>query len=348
MFKIKKILKTNPHLRRCYNYARQSRSRVTSVYDVSTSCNLRCDGCLFFNKDGNHSGSDSLPSINNFEEFFVEEKKRGVNYPIFGGAEAGLNQDILLLASKIWSEGMVHSNGTIRFNPDIPFRLYISSWGHRSATNKWRGANCYDKVLNNITGDPRAMVNYTINRANINDILPVVADCKDRNIQITFQVYSPTSDYLNVLNNNANKRYTFVHDSTVDNNLIMRPEDDFFACNIVKNALEKYPNTILFTTDLANWVFSRPGIHYEEVEQGTVTPNCHVAKDPKHQHYLADGSIETRKTCGHPDIECKTCRIYTTIYTSYFQHKSKYLQSTEEITEYFSAHEVFHDIFYIN
>jgi hypothetical protein len=344
----KKLIKENSIIREGYTLSRKSRERVTSVYDISTICNLKCDGCLFFDKDGGYSGTNSSPSLSDYENFFIKERERGVNYPIFGGAEAGLKQDILHVAAKVWSEGMLHTNGTARIHPDIPFRLYVSSWGHRNLTNKWRGANCYDKVINNISGDSRVILNYTINRMNINDILPVVEDCSIRNIPITFQVYSPTSDYLTTLKDSSVEKYKFIHSSTADDNLILQKEDNSLACEIIKKAIKKYPEIILFTNDLADWTFKNSSFFpNDSLNTDEVPPSCDVAMNKQHSHHLADLSIETRKTCGHPEIECKTCRTYTTIYTTYFQNKLALLKDEQSILEYFSAHEIFHKIFHI-
>ena len=261
---IKKVIEENPEIKQIYMRSRQSRSRVTSVYDVSSTCNLTCEGCLYFDKDGNYSGTLKQPSLNEYKDFFLREKARGVNYPIFSGAEAGLNQDILLVASEIWSQGMVHTNGTIPINPCVPFRLYVSSWGHRKLTNQWRGADCYDKVLRNIIGDRRVMVNYTINRMNIDDIFPVTNDCASHNLPITFQVYSPTTDYLSKIKDNEQKKYKFIHSSTNDYNLVMHTEDNVRACEIVKKAIRKFPDHVVFTSDLADWVFTREGMFMNE------------------------------------------------------------------------------------
>jgi len=343
---IHKLIKTTPHLRRSFERARHSRGRITTVYDISSSCNLRCDGCLFFDRDGNHAGSDQLPSTESFDALFKQERERGVNYPIFGGAEPGLNQTILLAASRSWSDGMVHTNGTIRFHPDIPFRLYVSCWGGPETTRRWRGGDSYATMMNNIADDERVVVNYTVNRSNIGDILPVTKACAERGVQITFQVYSPTSDYLHTLNENIGP-HPFVHESSMRDNLIMRPTDDAVALQVIIKAIDLYPDTTLFTYDLADWVFGRSGMFDTSEIEAEVPLHCDVARDTRHRHHLTDMTLETRKTCGHPEIECRTCRTYTTIFTSYFRQKAARLDSEESIAEYLAAHEVFHKIFYL-
>ena len=346
---LRELVRTDSQMRRAYDLARKSRERVTSVYDASVMCNLRCDGCLFFTRDGGYTGAETLPPATQFRQLFKKEHLRGVNYPIFGGAEPGAHQEILTEAAKIWSEGMVHTNGTIKFSKDIPFRLYVSSWGHRENTNKWRGADCYDKVLRNIAGDPRALINYTVNHANIDDIIPVVRDAAAHDVQVTFQAYSPTRDYTELLPNNEKNRHVFARESTSTDNLLMTRADDVRANEVIHEAIDQYPDTILFTKDLSASLFSRPGIFFDDITGDDDVPaGCSVARDTSHIHYRAGMAVEQDKTCGHPDILCKTCRLYTSIFTGYFAKKSESLKSRDDAREYLKAHEVFWSIFHVD
>ncbi len=342
------LVRRDPAARRRFELARRNRRRVDSVYEISTICNLRCEGCLFFDRDGGYAGPAAPPAAERFKPFFEAEHARGVNYPLLAGAETGLRQDVLRAAAEVWQVGMVHTNATIPIHRDIPFRLYVSIWGHRAATRKWRGGNCYDKVMRNITGDPRVLVNYTVTRANIDDIAPVVADCAARGVKITFQVYSPTVDYLDLLSSGAGGRHAYVHDSDGEINLVLRPADDRSACATIKNAIDAYPQTVLFTHDLADFVFSRPGIFCDSVYGNEVPPGCTAAHDRRHRHYRADMSVETHKSCGHPDVRCKFCRTYTTIYPGYFQSKLRRLKTEQDAREYLYAHEIYHELFFLN
>jgi len=347
MFAFRELARNDATMALAFERARQSRKRVTSVYDASVTCNLRCDGCLFFNRDGDYKGAEKLPSAGIYSHFFQEERARGVTYPIFGGAEPGAHQDILAEAGRVWKSGMVHTNGTIRFAKELPFRLYVSCWGHRENTNKWRGADCYDKVFKNISSDPRVLINYTVSHANIDDILPVVADAASHNVKITFQVYSPTRDYHDVLANNSKGTHVFAKESTLEDNLLMTREDDALANSIINTAIDEFPSTVVFTKNLATWLFARPGVFYDQIAGLDEIPqNCSVARDKSHVHYRSGLSIESNKTCGHPDILCKTCRTYTSIYTEYFRQKGLSINNTEDAKDYLLAHNVFHEIFY--
>src|SRR5690606_25585328 len=60
-----------------------------SNYDVSRVCNLRCEGCLFFEGDDFQSHADDRSDAE-WDAFFAAEAARGVNFPYFAGAEPAL------------------------------------------------------------------------------------------------------------------------------------------------------------------------------------------------------------------------------------------------------------------
>lgn len=345
---LRALMRRDPEARRLFDLARANRRRVDSAYDISVTCNMRCEGCLFFDRAGGHGGAPHMADLAQFRALFAEEKARGITYPLFAGAETALRQDILMAAAELWDCGMVHTNATIPMRAEIPFRLYVSMWGHRANTAKWRAAGCYDKVMRNIEGDLRVVVNYTISRANIDDIAPVAADCAARGVRMTFQVYSPTTDYLDFLAEDRRERHPFLHDSAGEDNLILRPEDDRRACDAVKRALDAYPETILFSHDLADFVFAKPGIFWGEMIGDAVPVRCTAAHDAKHRHYQSDLSLESRKTCGHANIDCRRCRTYTTIYPGYFQDRLKKIANEADAYEYLRVHATYHSLFYID
>lgn len=131
-----KLVKSSDRYAAIYQRARASRNRVTTGYDASSICNLFCEGCLFFNRDGGYSGETAGISDVQYGALFKAEAARGVNYPVIGGAEPSLSQPILRQAAKIFSNGMIHTNGIKSIDPSLPFRLYVSCWGNRISTKK--------------------------------------------------------------------------------------------------------------------------------------------------------------------------------------------------------------------
>src|SRR6185312_17240875 len=62
-----------------YRHLRRTAGRLRpSQYDVSQTCNLTCEGCLFFaGEEGRRA--DEAPDPQRIDAFFAAEKARGVN-----------------------------------------------------------------------------------------------------------------------------------------------------------------------------------------------------------------------------------------------------------------------------
>ncbi len=342
---LKRLIRSDPKYRRIFGIARASRERVTSVYDISSRCNLFCEGCLFYNRDGGFAGSVAEVDLQEQDALFAKEKARGVTYPLMAGAEPALTQDVLRLAAKHWSSGMVHTNGTRKIDPDLPFRLFVSVWGAQALTKAWRGADCYQKSLRMAAADPRAIVNYTINAHNIDDIAHVVQDCANLGTPITFQAYSPTRDYSDYLQQGSNVAHPFIQSETPDDNLVLSAADDKRAAQAICNAIDAHPETVVFTKALAQWVFAKPGIFHGESDGNTAPKNCLAGSDPDHRHTLLGGDAETQKTCGHPSVDCRTCRTYTSIYPGFFAQKLSAGMTHQDAVDFLDAHEIFHILY---
>jgi hypothetical protein len=257
------------------------------------------------------------------------------------GAEPALEQDVLRLAAKFWSSGMVHTNGTRAIDPDLPFRLFISVWGTSALTKLWRGADTYAKSLRIAAADPRAIINYTVNAQNIDDILPVVHDCAALGQTITFQVYSPTEDYTSYLSEGDAGKHKFIQSDSTDNNLVMDRQSDARAEQAICEAIDLYPEVVVFTKALARWVFKRPGIFFDDVTTDLPPKNCLAGTDPDHKHILLGGTEEVLKSCGHGATNCKTCRTYTAIYSGYFGDALSRQMTAGDAVDFLEAHEVF-------
>lgn len=325
-----------------YNRIRKKRgAHVTSVYDVSTSCNMKCPGCFYFATERNQQGS-RVAETGDFGELFASERARGVTYPILGGAEPALNQDVLIAASNIWHTGMIHTNGTIRINEKIPFRLYVSLWGGATLTRILRGVDAYNQVLHNIAGDPRVLVNYTITRPGIEDVLPVVADCAEAGIRISFQVFCPThrtsnSQYLVAKNQHISP---IGHETC----LALSSDDDKRALTVIEQALCRYPETVVYSKTFSQWLFRTQ--HHFTCDATGVAENCPVRCDCRHRHYMASLTQERIVGCGHNTIKCHTCRAYTATYPLFLTRKTQRERTVDEWREWLEVRDLYGRIYY--
>lgn len=278
-----------------------------------------------------------------YRDLFAREAARGVTYPLLAGAEPALEQDILRLGATFWSNGMVHTNGTRAIDPALPYRLFVSVWGGSALTRAWRGADTYLKSLKMAEKDRRAIINYTINAQNIDDIEPVVRDCAERGLTITFQVYSPTKDYTQYLGqaHPGDTAHKFIQSGTPDDNLVMKAADEQKALAVLCDLIDRFPDTLVFTKALAKWLFARPGFFLDVDTNAGPPADCVAGSDPSHRHLLLGAVEEDRKGCGHESVECATCRTYTSIYPSFFAKSLATASTHQEVLDFLEAHEVF-------
>ncbi len=311
--------------------ARKFQARIQSVYDMSAACNLRCEGCVFYNTDGTFKGdaegsfdrSDQRvgPELDEYEALFKSEVARGVSLPIFSGAEPALRQDILRIATSHWKDGIIFTNGTIPIDPKIRYRQIVSVWGHRENTDKWRGAKCYDRSLRTIHNDDRVIVLYVVSRANIEDIPAVMEDVVAANLPFHFQIYSPTNEYTDFLNLPNDTQRPFAKHGNVEDNLDLRPEDNQRAIEVLIAMKHRYPDTILASDDFIRWCFNRPKAFDFDPASEKFPKRCHQANDANRVHYLYDLSAEESPSCGHSNVDCNKCRTLSSLMYGYADKK---------------------------
>src|ERR1700754_3211627 len=199
--RIRDLLDENPHLAPRYEDAKKIIRifRKPAFYEVTQRCNLKCEGCYYF--EGNFKPVKEQDKISEWEHFFAHEKERGVSIAYFVGAEPALEQERLVAAAKIFPYGNVGTNGTVKIDPIVPYRISISMWaGDDDTDKKLRGASVFKKAFKNYHGDPRVLVYFTLSRWNLGTVRTVVEMCRDNGFPITFNLYSPSITFLQKLN----------------------------------------------------------------------------------------------------------------------------------------------------
>lgn len=341
---LRSLVGSDPWYRTAYRRARATRSRVTTVFDLSSRCNLFCEGCLFFDRDGAHpGGQDSTES--RFDALFAAEKRRGVTYPVCGGAEPMLEPQRIALLARHWGDGMIHTNGTRKPDPAHPFRLLVSLWGGPELSELWRGGNNYHKALRIATGDRRVLMNYTVNARNVGDIRAVVADCAGRGLRISFQGFGLTRDYTDYLADGAAGRHDFIQSDSPDTNLALTPGACEQAIAEISACIDAFPETVVFTRALARWTFGDLADALTRTTPDGIPRACIAGQDPRHRHYLVDGSQPGGKDCGHGNIDCGSCKTYTVIYPAFFRARLRPDMSRQDAVDFLEAHAVFDHIY---
>ena len=105
-----------------------------------------------------------------------------------------------LAAAELFPWGNIGTNGTIKLDKDIPYRIGVSVWaGDDEIDIKLRGANVFRKALKNYAGDKRAIMLFTVSKQTIKHIPEVARLCKEHDLELTYNMYSPTQSFLEKL-----------------------------------------------------------------------------------------------------------------------------------------------------
>ena len=94
------LLKSNPNLAQRYAKAKQTirAFRKPAFYEIETKCNLKCEGCYYF-EGGDTWKIDPNRENADWRLFFEQEAQHGVSMAYFVGAEPALSQDRLCTPS---------------------------------------------------------------------------------------------------------------------------------------------------------------------------------------------------------------------------------------------------------
>ncbi len=150
-------------------------------YDLTWQCNLRCKHCYFYS-----SASElELGPINERKELndkewlkiFNYHRTLGIKSAALTGGEPTLRLNLLHEAVKIYPSIQIASNGIIKmpiFNVQKQPIYWVSLDGGEKAHNDLRGANIFNKVINNIQNDKRVLISTTVTSLNYDQIEEVV------------------------------------------------------------------------------------------------------------------------------------------------------------------------------
>lgn len=289
---------------------------VTSNYDISDRCNLRCEGCLFFAGD-DYKNYRPETDLARWDAFFRLEAERGVNFGYFAGAEPSLELARLRAAHAHIDKGVVFSNGLVAIPRDITYRIHISLWGDDAASVDLRGAG-NRKAFANYAGDPRAVFVFTINALNIDTILAATQAVYEAGSTITFSLFSPTLKYADASKalDAADANY-FRHRDDAESP-VLSAAAMARAGAAIEDARRRYPATVRYAPQYHAWI-TRPGDLYELDAEGVAT-NCGNRLTGHHRHYNVDQSATDAKCCS-PNLDCRDCRAYAMGYASYLKDK---------------------------
>ncbi|MFX1302000.1 MAG: radical SAM protein [Promethearchaeota archaeon] len=167
-------------------------------YDLTWQCNLRCEHCYFYSSaEEINDGSDLNQRELSNEEWinvFNYHRNLGVRSVALTGGEPTLRMELLYEAVKIFPSVQIASNGIIKL-PQFKSKkqpiYWVSLDGGEETHNLIRGANIFNKVIENIKDDKRVLISTTITSRNYNEISTVVKIAYDAGVAgIFFLLYT--------------------------------------------------------------------------------------------------------------------------------------------------------------
>jgi hypothetical protein len=177
---------------RAYFYLRES------TYDMTNRCNIRCDGCYYYQGEKQNASNNIDPAA--WRTLMRAEKERGITFVVLAGAEPALVPELLGVCYDEIPCGAIATNGLVRLPASIEYKIHISVWGNEATSERTRQAKrMLERQMEIYAGDPRAVFVYTFTRDNIVESREVVARLAMAGCKVTFNMYSATLRYAGSL-----------------------------------------------------------------------------------------------------------------------------------------------------
>jgi MoaA/NifB/PqqE/SkfB family radical SAM enzyme len=312
----------------------------SSNYDISDRCNLTCEGCLYFSGRGNRGTSIDSDAAK-WDAFFASESARGINYAYLAGAEPALEPKILKIASQHIPNGVIYTNGSVKIDRDLPYRIHISLWGYGERSAALRGADINLKALRNFEGQSRAVAIMTINAQNIDDIDRIARQCDDHGIKLSFSFFSSTTEYLKIISDHQKERDAYSRLSDSRHNLKMRQADFAHARERIGAAAQNFPNTVIASKAFYQWS-SHERMPFVYNDQG-IAENCGFRSTSSFKHFDVRRQEDDGKCCS-PNIDCSDCRAYAMASASFLKARHDY-RSPDRMREFLETWEFWARLF---
>lgn len=269
---------------RKYNFLRES------TYDMSNRCNIRCEGCYYYQGDKQFAGENRNPE--DWRRLFQAEKERGITFVVLAGAEPALSPELLEVCYQEIPLGCIATNGVKRIADSVGYKLHVSVWGNDETSSRVRHApNLLLKQMDNYEGDPRVVFVYTYTPQNISEAYPVTKQLAARDCKVTFNVFSAPVGYTGEL------RHT--------------PESLMQMRESMMKLINDFPDHVLFTPYNAV-VHTHPlGLHdLFSCPYPRMNPSMAIGLGRSFRQYRTNLEWDRSAACCVPDTDCADCRHY--------------------------------------
>ncbi len=261
-----------------------------STYDMTNRCNIRCEGCYYFNGDKQFAVENRDPAA--WKELLTAEKERGITFVVLAGAEPSLVPELCRVCYETIDLGAIATNGIKAIPADIGYKIHISAWGNDQTSLEIRKAK--DMLVHqmaNYRDDPRAVFVYTFTPVNIDQARQVTRLLADNGHKITFNMFSSPVGYTGPLRHTAE---TLAHTRDTMNQL-----------------LQEYPETVLYSQYNIVAHTHEKGLHdVYGCSYPRMNPSTDIGLGRSFRQYRTDLQWDRDAACCVPDTDCADCRHY--------------------------------------
>lgn len=323
----------DPFLRDLYEEVRDAGPLRSISLDLTSKCNLRCNGCYYFSE-----GMDRQSDHRNeaaFDELLDREAERGTTFITVVGGEPALEPDRLRKIHARFKMS-VATNGLIRIPREglenLP--IGVALWGDAATDASLRGDGTQDffaRARENYRGDERAFWYYTVAPGHADQVEAVVDQCLANGNRLLFNYYSD----VDRLGGDLDYRRGF--DAVRD---------------AVDRVAASYPEQI-FTTPYFNRVVTTGTLFDQRWGYEVCTnlsTNAEVNRErlgngqPYNRHFRAYNADfrTTRRCCTGVSRDCASCFDTWEHFSWIMINMKKHLGSEEDFTGWLSTMYVFY------
>lgn len=261
-----------------------------STYDMTRRCNIRCEGCYYYEGDKQHTSEVHDPAA--WRALMQAERERGITYVVLAGAEPSLVPDLLRVCFDEMPLGAIATNGVRRIPDSVGYRIHISVWGNDDTSLRIRKArHMLARQIDNYRGDRRAVFVYTFTPHNIVEAGEVAETLARQGCGLTFSVFSSPVGYTGTL------RHT--------------PQSLTQTRRAMLDLLERYPEHVLYSPYNAVAHTHRLGLHdLFGCSYPRRNPSTDIGLGRSFRQYRTDLSWNREAACCVPDTDCSDCRHY--------------------------------------
>lgn len=280
----------DPQVRERWEKVRRYFFLRESTYDMTHRCNIRCDGCYYYEGEKQHA--DEVRDPEAWRTLMQAEKARGITYVVLAGAEPSLVPDLLGVCYAQMPLGAIATNGLKPIPAAVGYKIHISVWGDDETSLRIRNAkNMLQRQIENYRRDPRAVFVYTFTPQNLAEAATVTRTLDRRGCKMTFNMFSAPVGYTGELRHTP---------------LSLRQ-----ARRTMMDLLARYPETVIFSPYNAVAHTHHLGLHaLYGCSYPRRNPSTDIGLGRSFRQYRTDLTWNRDVACCVPDTDCADCRHY--------------------------------------